>query len=83
MRVIEKIFRFCIEIDIEFEGFDLKLILDGDEDELTDGRIEILFNLMRRIEREVRKGTIDAPDEVNELLDHYNRSFYPTYYGNN
>ena len=83
MRVIERIFRYCIENEIEFEGFDLKLILDGDEDDLPDDRNEMLFELMRRIEGNVTEGTIDAPEEVNELLDHYNRSFYPTFYGSN
>lgn len=80
MRVVEKIFRYCIEKDIEFEGFDLKLLLDGEENELPDDRNEMLFDLMRRIEGNVTEGTINAPQEVNKLLDHYNRSFYPTFY---
>lgn len=83
MRVIERIFRYCIENDIEFEGFDLKLILDGDEDDLPNDRYEILFDLMRRIEGNVTEGTINASQDVNKLLDHYNRSFYPTFYGSN
>ena len=83
MRVIERIFRYCIENDIEFEGIDLNLILDGDEDDLPVDRNEMLFDLMRRIEGNVTEGTIDAPEKVNELLDHYNRSFYPTFYDSN
>ncbi|MEX0660425.1 MAG: hypothetical protein WEA58_11130 [Balneolaceae bacterium] len=63
--------------------FDLKLILNGDEDDLPDDHNQMLFDQMRRIEGDVKEGTIDAPEAVNELLDHYNRSFYPTFYGSN
>src|SRR5690554_6626270 len=80
MKVIYKIFWYCVDENITFERYDLRRILEADDDEeFPEGRHEMLYELMRRISGE-SKETIDAPGEVKDLLMYYKKSFYPDFY---
>ena len=74
--VIFTIFRYCYDKGYEFEGFDLELMLDGDEENLPDSRMEMFFDLMRRLGGNLNEGNIEPPDEVAELLLYYAKTFY-------
>jgi hypothetical protein len=74
--VIFSIFRYCNEKGYEFEGFDLELILEGDEEDLPESRMEMFFDLMRRLGGNLNEGNIEPPDDVAELLTYYEKTFY-------
>ena len=75
--VIFAIFRYCDEQEYSFDGFNLKLMLDGDEEDLPTNRMEMFFDLMRRLSGNLTEGNIDPPDDVAELLKYYQKKFYP------
>jgi len=77
--VILEIFRYFKDQGYRFDGFDLNLMLDGDEEELPTNRMEMFFDLMRRLGGNLKKGNIDPPEDVAELLKYYEHKFYPDY----
>lgn len=74
--VIFAIFRYCSEQGYKFEGFDLELMLDGDEEELPDSRMGMFFDLMRRLGGNLNEGNIEQPEDVAELLLYFEKTFY-------
>lgn len=79
--VIRKIYHYCVENEIAFEGVDLEILLNAEDDEeLSGNRHEMMFDLMRKISGDGVGGGVEAPEEVVKLFDHYHRKFYPDFY---
>lgn len=78
------IFEYCDSIGLKIDGYDLRKILDADEDDnegvLPQGIIETLFTIQERIIDPNASDFIQAPKEVKELFKYYKKSFWPLYY---
>lgn len=74
--VIFAIFRYCKDQGYEFEEFDLESMLDGDEEDLQTSRMEMFFDLMRRLGGNLTEDNIEPPDDVADLLTYYEKTFY-------
>jgi hypothetical protein len=80
MDVIRMIFQYCVDQKISFEGFDLEMLLNPEDDEgLPGNRDEMMFDLIRRISGDYKEGNVEAPDEVVQLFDHLYKKFYPNF----
>jgi hypothetical protein len=78
--VIHKIFQYCIDHQITFEGFDLETLLNAEDDEdLPGNRYDMMFDLMKRISGDGNEGNVEVPEEVVKLIDHFNKTFYPDF----
>lgn len=77
------IFEYCDSIGIQVDGYDIRKILDAEDDEddgvPPEGRQEALMNLQTRMTEPDCSDPIEVPLEVKKLFEHYEKSFWPDF----
>jgi hypothetical protein len=83
-QAVHAIFEYCDSIGIKPEGYNIRKILDA-EDDVDDGVPpegcqEALLNLQRRMTEPDHPDPIAVPNEVKELFAYYEKSFWPDFF---
>lgn len=84
IEVLHAIFDYCDFIGLKIEGYDIRRILDAEDDEdegvPPEGSYQALLNLQIRMTESDIPNPIQIPNEVKELFEYYEKSFWPDLY---
>lgn len=82
--VFSAIFEYCDAVGVKAEGYDIRKILDAEDDDddgvPPEGCQEALLDLQRRMTDPEAPDPIPVPGEVKELFAHYEKSFWPDFF---
>lgn len=77
------VFEYCYQIGIRVDGYDIRKILDAEDDAddgvPPEGCREALFSLQRRMTDSDCSDSIEVPLGVKRLFEHYEKSFWPDF----
>lgn len=81
IEVSRAIFEYCDFMGLKIEGYDIRKILDAEDDMdegvPPEGIYEALLNLEIRMTGPDVPNPIQVPEEVKELFEYYEQSFWP------